>query len=148
MTMRRAIPRSHEHDLLVLVSQVRSEMLGRVEHELAEVGVENYIVYVGLKRLGMQGPMTVAELAAALRQDRATMRRTCAQLERQGHIRRLAGTRTARYGLTDGGRALLAQAQARGDQALKRCVAGASPDEVVQLSGALGRFLGHLRSAA
>lgn len=148
MTTHHAMPRSPEHDLVVLVSQVRSELLGRVERELAEVGVENYIVYVGLKRLDMQGPMTVAELTAALRQDRAIVRRTCARMERQGYVRRLEGTRAARFALTDSGRGVLAQAQARGDEALKRCVAGAGADEVVQLGGALGRFLGHLRSAA
>ncbi|MCE5232807.1 MAG: hypothetical protein ABFC67_03060 [Mizugakiibacter sp.] len=148
MTTQHAMPRSAEHDLVVLVSQVRSEMLGRVERELAEVGVESYIVYVGLKRLETQGPMTVAELAAALRQDRDVLKRTCGRLERQGHLRRLDGTRTSRYALTDSGRALLDRAQARGDHALKRCVEGASDDEIVQLNGALGRFLGHLRSAA
>lgn len=142
------MPRTPEHDLVVLVSQVRTELLGRVERELAEIGIGTYILYVGLKRLDMQGPMTAAELAAALRQDRGAMRRACTQMEHQGYVRRLEGTRTARFALTDSGRSVLAQAQARGDEALRRCVAGAGVDEVVQLSGALGRFLGHLRNAA
>ncbi|TCV92797.1 MarR family transcriptional regulator [Luteibacter rhizovicinus] len=93
-----------------LVGQVRTEIVRRLEAELAAQGVGlRFTQFLVLKRLAVSGSMSATELARAIDLDGGAMTRLLDQLETKGYLRRQPheqDRRALRIELTEAGEAL------------------------------------------
>ena len=97
-------------NLPLLIRQVRDGLLGRLDHELAALGIElNHSQYLVLKLLAKYGPQMPGDLARWLDHNAGAMTRLVDRLADKGYVRRQphAEDRRALYiELTEAGQAL------------------------------------------
>jgi DNA-binding MarR family transcriptional regulator len=104
-----------------------------------------------LVRLGLQGPLAVAELAELVGRDHTTVSRQLAKLESLGLIERPGGDgdrRRRAAGLTDAGRQVVAAIGEARRQALSEVLAGWSEADQAALAALLRRFADDLTITA
>ncbi|GAP65545.1 transcriptional regulator [Mizugakiibacter sediminis] len=138
-----------DSNLGALLCQVRNELIGRLERELAAHGYEmNFSQYLALKKLAAHGPMSAGELARTINLDAGATTRLLDRLEAKGYLRRQPheqDRRALRIALTEAGQALWSDIHACGERALAEATRGLAPDEHVRLHAMLSGILATLR---
>lgn len=133
----------------VLVGNVRSEIVRRLEADLARMGVGlRFTQFLVLKRLAAMGTTSATELARAADMDGGAMTRLLDQLEKKGYLRRRPheqDRRALRIELTEAGCALYGQMNLTSQQMLDEAQRDLQPDERTALREYLQRVLNTMR---
>lgn len=139
----------HEN-LGVLLGLVRGEIVGDIEAEMAQLGLDlRFNQFLIIKRLAKLGPMSATELARAVELDAGAMTRQLDQLERKGFLRRCPheqDRRALRIELTEAGMAIWNQLADCNDRVLVAAQRSLNDTEKLQLHDYLERILHTLRN--
>ncbi len=126
-----------------LITRARSSLLSSLDTELEPFGVTGAQFEV-LKNLARNETETAASLCRALYADTGSMTRMLDRLEYKGLVRRTraaADRRLVLLRLTEAGESLLPRIRPAARRALRRHLAGFSPEEVETLKRLLGRVI-------
>ncbi|MBB3226698.1 DNA-binding MarR family transcriptional regulator [Luteibacter sp. Sphag1AF] len=142
-------PIDDQERLGALVGQVRTEIVRRLETELAAQGVGlRFTQFLVLKKLATCGPKSATELARAIDLDGGAMTRQLDQLETKGYLRRTPheqDRRALRIELTEAGEALWKHMYDSNAATLERAQRDLNQEERDRLHDYLERVLRALR---
>jgi DNA-binding MarR family transcriptional regulator len=126
-----------------LITRARSALLSSFDTELEPFGVTGAQFEV-LKNLAGSGAETAASLCRALHQDTGSMTRMLDRLEEKGLVTRERDTSDRRLvflRLTEAGESLIPKIRPALRRALRRHLAGFTPEEIASLKRYLGRLI-------
>ena len=126
-----------------LITRARSALLSSFDTALEPFGVTGAQFEV-LKNLARSGNETAASLCRALHYDTGSMTRMLDRLQEKGLVARERGTRDRRLvllRLTHAGEALIPKIRPALRRALRRHLAGFTPEELASLKRYLGRLI-------
>jgi MarR family multiple antibiotic resistance transcriptional regulator len=139
----RAHPSEEAPGVRTLITRARSALLSSFDTELGPFGVTGTQFEV-LKNLARSRTETAASLCRALHHDTGSMTRMLDRLQEKGLVTRERDTSDRRLvflRLTDAGERLIPQIQPALRRALRRHLAGFTPEEVESLKRYLGRLI-------
>jgi DNA-binding MarR family transcriptional regulator len=127
-----------------LITRARSALLSSFDTELEPFGVTGAQFEVLKKNLARSGNETAASLCRALHYDTGSMTRMLDRLQRKGLVSRERDTGDRRLvflRLTPAGESLIPRIRPALRRALRRHLAGFTPEEIAGLKHYLGRII-------